>query len=54
MTRIITEFMAGGNGMLAEGARANLKAQNQREREANRGVRRTMKECIEGLRDKAW
>jgi hypothetical protein len=52
MTRIITEFMAGGNGMLAEGARANLKAQNQRE--ANRGVRRTMKECIEGLRDKAW
>jgi hypothetical protein len=46
MTRIITEFMAGGNGMLAEGARANLKAQDKREREANRGVRRSMKECI--------
>lgn len=68
MSRVITEFMAGGNGMLAEGARANLKAQDKREREANRGVRRTMKECIkpgnvidddvkeciEGLRKKDW
>ncbi|MCQ4251562.1 hypothetical protein NA644_19820 [Pseudomonas stutzeri] len=27
-------------------ARANLKSQAQREREANREVRRTMKECI--------
>ncbi|AVK16447.1 hypothetical protein CSB90_1130 [Pseudomonas aeruginosa] len=53
---------------MGEAARANLKAQDQREREANRGVRRTMKECIkpgnvidddvkeciEGIRTKEW
>ncbi|RRW12661.1 hypothetical protein EGJ43_17765, partial [Stutzerimonas stutzeri] len=53
---------------LGEAARANLKAQDNREREANRGVRRTMKECIkpgnvidddvkeckDGLRIKTW
>ncbi len=54
--------------MLGEGARANLKMQDKRDREANRGVRKSMKECIkpgnvidddvkectEGLRLKTW
>ncbi|MEK0362181.1 hypothetical protein [Pseudomonas sp. CBC3] len=46
MTRLVNEFFAGSNGVMGEAARTNLKAQDQREREANRGVRRTMKECI--------
>lgn len=69
MNRLVNEYMAGASkGPLGDAARANLKAQDQREREANRGVRRTMKECIkpenvidddvkecmEGLRDRAW
>lgn len=68
MTRLINEFFAGSKGVMGEAARANLKAQDQREREANRGVRRTMKECIkprnviddevkdciEGLREPSW
>nr|WP_090448077.1 hypothetical protein [Pseudomonas benzenivorans] len=66
--RTFAEFMAGGKGPMAEGARANLKMQDQREREANRGTRKSMKECIkpgnvidddvkectEGLREKTW
>ena len=69
MNRLVNEYMAGASkGPLGDAARANLKAQDQREREANRGVRRTMKECIkpgnvidddvkecmEGLRVKEW
>ncbi|WP_312975486.1 hypothetical protein [Stutzerimonas nitrititolerans] len=68
MTRLVNEFFAGSKGVMGEAARANLKAQDKREREANRGVRRTMKECIkpgnvidddvkecmEGLRIKEW
>ncbi|AWT09173.1 hypothetical protein DM292_02545 [Stutzerimonas frequens] len=68
MTRLVNEFFAGSKGVMGEAARANLKAQDQREREANRGVRRTMtecikpgnvidddvKECIEGLRVREW
>ncbi|HBN8314981.1 TPA: hypothetical protein ACMFPZ_005605 [Pseudomonas aeruginosa] len=69
MNRLFNEYMAGASkGPLGDAARANLKAQNQREREANRGIRRTMKECIkpenvidddvkecmEGLRIKEW
>ena len=68
MTRLVHEFFAGSEGVLGEAARANLKAQDNREREANRGVRRTMKECIkpgnvidddvkecmDGLRLKEW
>ncbi|HHK4642120.1 TPA: hypothetical protein ACQTZE_006760, partial [Pseudomonas aeruginosa] len=47
MNRLVNEYMAGASkGPLGDAARANLKAQDQREREANRGVRRTMKECI--------
>jgi hypothetical protein len=60
--------MADTDGMLGEGARANLKMQDKRDREANRGVRKSMKECIkpgnvidddvkectEGLRLKTW
>ncbi|ELL1159261.1 hypothetical protein N0375_29845 [Pseudomonas aeruginosa] len=67
-TRIVTEFMAGTNGMVGDAARKNLKMQDKREREANRGVRKTMKECIkpgnvidddvkeclDGLRIKTW
>jgi hypothetical protein len=68
VSRTVTEFMAGGRGPMAEGASANLKMQDQREREANRGTRKSMqecikpgnvidddvKECIEGLRKKTW
>ncbi|MDT3710913.1 MAG: hypothetical protein ROZ65_12405 [Pseudomonadaceae bacterium] len=68
MTRLVNEYFAGSKGVLGEAARANLKAQDKREREANRGVRRPMKECIkpgsvidddvkecmEGLREKSW
>ncbi|MFG8812124.1 hypothetical protein ACEPUO_19290 [Pseudomonas aeruginosa] len=69
MNRLVNEYMAGASkGPLGDAARANLKAQDQREREANRGVRRTMKECIKpgnvinddvnecinGLRTKEW
>jgi hypothetical protein len=65
---LVNEFFAGSRGPLGEAARSNLKSQDLREREANRGVRRTMKECIkpgnvidddvkecvEGLRVKEW
>lgn len=68
MTRLVNEFLAGSKGVMGEAARANLKAQDLREREANRGVRRTMrecikpgnvidddvKECIDGLRERTW
>jgi len=68
VSRTMTEIMAGGKGSIAEGARANLKALDQRERVANRGTRKSMKECIkpgnvidddvkecmEGLREKTW
>jgi hypothetical protein len=38
MSRLVNEYMAGaGKGPLGDAARANLKAQDQREREANRG-----------------
>lgn len=53
---------------MAEGARTNLKMQAQREREASRGMQKSVKECIkpgnvidddakectEGLRGKNW
>lgn len=65
---LVNEFFAGSKGPMGEAARANLKSQDRREREANRGVRRTMKECIkpgnvidddvkectEGLRVREW
>ncbi|MED5606659.1 hypothetical protein VV867_03000 [Pseudomonas sp. JH-2] len=68
INRITTEFLAGTDGFLGEGARANLKMQDKHEREANRGVRKSMKDCIkpgnvidddvkectEGLRLKTW
>lgn len=68
MTRLVNEFFAGSKGVMGEAARANLKVQDQREREANRGVRRSMKdcikpgnvidddvrECIDGLRKRTW
>ncbi|MGE8501117.1 MAG: hypothetical protein ACN6P1_02640 [Pseudomonas sp.] len=68
MQKLVNELFAGSKGPMGEAARANLKAQDKREREANRGVRRTMKECIkpgnvidddvkecmEGLRHKEW
>lgn len=67
-SRIVTEFMAGTDGMAGDAARKNLKMLDKREREANRGVRKSMKECIkpsnlidndvkecpEGLREKSW
>lgn len=68
VNRTMMAFMAGGKGPLAEGARSNLQMQDQRERVANRGTRKSMKECIkpgnvidddvkectEGLREKTW
>ncbi|MCW2290917.1 hypothetical protein M2262_000967 [Pseudomonas sp. BIGb0408] len=68
MQKLVNEFFAGSEGPMGKAARANLKAQDNREREANRGVRRSMKECIkpgniidddvkectEGLRLKTW
>lgn len=43
VNRLFNEYMAGASkGPLGDAARANLKAQG----EADRGVRRTMKECI--------
>lgn len=68
MQTLVNELFAGSKGPMGEAARANLKAQDKREREANRGVRRTMKECIkpgnvidddvkeciEGLRVRDW
>lgn len=43
---LVNEFFAGSKGPMGEAARANLKTQHLRESEGNRGVRRTMKECI--------
>ncbi len=68
VNRTMMEFMAGGKGPLAEGARTNLHMQDQRERVANRGTRKSMKvcikpenvidddvkECTEGLRERTW
>ena len=68
MQQLVNEFFAGSKGPMGEAARANLNTQDKRELEANRGVRRTLKECIkpgnvidddvkectEGLRDKNW
>ncbi len=68
MQQLVNEFFVGSKGPIGEAARANLKAQDKREREASRGVRRTMKECIkpgsvidddvkecmEGLRARSW
>lgn len=64
----LMQSLASGKGPMADGARANLKMQDQREREANRGIRKSMKECIkpgnvidddvkectEGLRERNW
>ena len=66
--KLVSELFAGSKGPMGEAARANLKNRDLQEREANRGVRRTMKECIkpgnvidddvkeciEGLREKSW
>lgn len=68
VSNTMMEFMAGGKGPLAEGARTNLQMQDQRERVANRSTRKSMKECIkpenvidddvkectEGLRERTW
>lgn len=66
--KLVNELFAGSKGPMGEATRANIKSHDEREREANRGVRRTMKECIkpgnvidddvkeciEGLRVKEW
>jgi hypothetical protein len=68
VNKLVNEFFAGSKGPMGQAARANMKSQDQREREANRGVRRTMKErikpgnvidddvkeCTEGTRNKTW
>ncbi|WP_044873495.1 hypothetical protein [Pseudomonas sp. LFM046] len=64
----VNEFLAGTDGPLGDAARSNLQSREQAEREANRGTRKSMKECIkpgnvidddvkeciEGLREKTW
>lgn len=64
----VHEFFAGTDGPLGDAARSNLQSREQAEREANRGTRKSMKECIkpgnvidddvkecmEGLREKTW
>lgn len=68
MTHLVNEFFAGSKKRDGRGRPCQPQAQDQRAREANRGVRRTMKECIklgnvidddvkgciEGLRTKVW
>lgn len=68
LQKSIMQSLAGGKGPMAEGARHNLKMQTLREKEANRGVRKSMKECIkpgnvidedvneciQGARTKTW
>lgn len=68
MQRLVNEFFAGSEGPMGQAARAHLKTQDKRERETNRGLSRTMKECIkpgnvidhdvkecmQGLRNKEW
>ncbi|WP_447746012.1 hypothetical protein [Pseudomonas nicosulfuronedens] len=68
LQKSIMQSLAGGKGPMAEGARNNLKMQAQRDREANRGARKSLKECIkpgnvidddvkectEGMRAKSW
>jgi hypothetical protein len=46
ITRLINQFFASSKGVMGDAARVNLNAQDQRERIANREVRRTIKECI--------
>ncbi|MDH0894432.1 MULTISPECIES: hypothetical protein [unclassified Pseudomonas] len=60
--------LAQGKGMVAEAARENLKQQELAEKEASRGVRRSVKECmkpgnvidddvqecVRGYREKTW
>ncbi|WP_036994313.1 hypothetical protein [Metapseudomonas furukawaii] len=64
----VNEFFAGTDGPLGDAARSNLQRREQAEREANRGTRKTMKECIkpgnvidddvkecmDGFREKTW
>lgn len=64
----VLEFMAGSEGPLGQGARSALANQARQEAIANRGPRRSMKECIkpdsvidddvkecmEGIRQKTW
>lgn len=66
--KLVNELFAGSKGPIGEAARSNLKMQEKREREANRGTRKSMRECIkpgnvidddvkectEGLRKKDW
>lgn len=68
LEKSIMQGLADGKGPLSEGARRNLKIQAQRDKEVNRGVRKSMRECIkpgnvidddvkectEGLREKSW
>lgn len=66
--RRVNEFMSSDKGIVGDAARRNLDAMDQKEREVNRGPRKSMKECIKpnslidddvrectlGLREKTW
>lgn len=68
LNKRVQRSLAEGNGPMAKGARANLKQQELAEKEANRGVRRSVKdcmkpgnvidddvqECVQGYREKTW
>jgi hypothetical protein len=67
-SQTILQFMAGGAGPLADGARSSLKMREQQQRKANpqplRSVKECMKpgnvidgdvqECVKGYREKTW
>lgn len=66
--RTVSEFYSSNEGAVGDAARRNLKRLDLREREANRGPRKSMRECIKpnsmidddvrectlGLREKTW
>lgn len=68
INRGVMEFLAGTGGTIGNAAKANLAQQDKATRVANRGTRKTMKECIkpeniidddvkeciDGLREKTW
>jgi len=68
LNKRVQRSLAEGNGPMAKGARASLKQQELAEKEENRGVRRSVKdcmkpgnvidddvqECVQGYREKTW
>ena len=45
-SQIVLEFMAGGSGPMAEGAKRNLEIREQKQKQANPSQLRPVKDCI--------